>query len=129
MENLFWNDQYLCSILSNRQPENCCQNCCQMKLYQLLGHTVPEYLAILCPQTRRNARPHVFCCRYSKYDILWTYSQSTIILSYVQRHRKLTVFILVHFVCASLNYRHVDSFFIICTELFNTFEDRRKMIN
>jgi len=99
-----------------------------MKLYQLLGHTVPEYLAILCPQTRRNARPHIFCCRYSKYDILWTYSQSTIILSYVQRHRKLTVFILVHFVCA-LNYRHVDSFFIICTELYVQNYSTRLRIN
>lgn len=108
MENLFWNDQCLrFSILSDRQSETVVRT----KLHQLsLGHALPGISSnFMFPNAKECTPVHLSTIyQRSKCDIfLWTYSQLTIILSYVQRHLE-TYFIPDYFVRASLN---VDSLF------------------
>lgn len=105
MENLFWNDQ--CSLFHFKQS-SVRKLLSEWKLHQLLGHTVPGNLAILCPQTRRNARPHVFLLSVLEvwyFMDIFTINNYSILCTEASKTCYSFFFIIwVHFVRTFLNF-------------------------
>lgn len=112
MENLFWNDQCRCSILSNRQPENCYQN-------ETSWTFRPCYAPIFSNFVSPNAKECTSACLFVvgiRSVILYGYIHNQQLFYPMYRGiGNLLFFISIHFVRTSLNFRHVDSLLNLCT--------------
>lgn len=124
MENLFWNDQCLCSILSNRQPENCYQN-------ETSSTFRPCYAPIFSNFVSPNAKECTSACLFVvgiRSVILYGHIHNQQLFYPMYRGIGNLLFFILF---AHLSIFDTSIVYSICvhTELFDMFEDRRRVIN